>query len=348
MSNLHHPNPLSLAPEESAVEPANELRLDPLSGRWVAISGLRAKRPISFDATPSLPVETAAKVCPFCPGNEEPVDPFVTREDDKGNWKIRIVPNLYPAFNGNGPLEVEHLGPVHTQALATGTHEVWIFDTNHNHSWADLDDAQIDLALDALSERLGQHAASGWLRYSQAIINVGRDAGASIAHPHGQIISVPFIPSEIANEQAGFERFRGHCLMCTTLEAERAAGIRVVLSTEDTVVISPFWAGHPYELLILPTKHQPFFHDADPQTRLGVGRAVRDTLLRLKETIGEFPYNVVLHSSPFRVVRDFHWHVHLVPKLTTRAGFEMGTGIMINVIPPELAAEKLRSARHGA
>ena len=117
-----------------------------------------------------------------------------------------------------------------------------------------------------------------------------------------------------------------------------------MLEDEGTVVVCPFWSGTPYEMLVLPRTHEPFIHRAQPQDLASVGRAVRDALARLRRTVGTVGYNVVLHYSPFRATADFHWHIHLLPKVTTIAGFELGTGVLINVLPPEFAAAELRAA----
>ncbi len=318
----------------------SELRLDPLTGRWVAIATERANRPRAF-APQSLTVEQdLGRPCPFCPGNEESTPPTLESWGPDG-WRVRVIPNLYPAFSGSGPLVVEQDGPVFTHAEATGIHEVFVFDRNHAGSWGSLSDEQAALTMQALAERMIAHEQSGTLRYSQPIVNYGREAGASLAHPHGQLLGLSFVPAEVATEQSGFERFRGGCLLCATVRAERAAEQRIVFSNDDVTVLCPYWAANPFELLVIPTEHHAHMHRAQESSRAAAGQAVRDGLQLLNAHLGPLPYNLVFHSSPFRVIRDFHWHIHVVPKLITKAGFEMGTGVMINVVPPEQAAGAL-------
>ncbi len=120
---------------------------------------------------------------------------------------MRVVTNLYPAFSGSEPMVVTHLGPVYTQAPASGVHEVLVLAPEHNSSWADLTEGHAALVMEALRDRMTAHAEAG-LRYSQAVVNSGREAGASIEHPHGQLLSTPFIPGEAANELAGFAASR--------------------------------------------------------------------------------------------------------------------------------------------
>ena len=326
----------------------SQLRLDPLTGRWVVISADRADRPQPF-AHRSLPVQTDTEMpCPFCPGNEAKTPPALETYGPHGEWLVRVLPNLYPAFAGREPLAVQNIGPVFTQADASGIHEVVILSPSHSATFADLSDAQAGLVFNAVRDRIEDHAAqASHLRYSQFIVNAGREAGASLEHPHGQLLAMPFVPSELVDEQAGFDRFRGACLLCTVLEAEEEAGHRVIQADGRHVLLAPFWSGTPYEMLIIPRIHEPWVHRAQPPDLTSVARAVRDALARLRRAVGDVAYNIVLHYAPFRSTPEFHWHVHLLPKVTTRAGFELGTGVLINVLPPEYAAAELRAAVAG-
>ena len=155
---------------------------------------------------------------------------------------------------------------------------------------------------------------------------------------------MPFIPGEAANELAGFARFQGNCLLCALIEAELEASERVVYDDENVLVICPFWSGTPYEMLIIPRTHEPHLHEARDHDLAAVGRSVALALAALRSSIGDVAYNVMFHSAPYRASAAFHWHAHLMPKITTRGGFEMGSGVLINVAPPEHAAEDLGSA----
>ena len=320
----------------------SQLRLDPLTGRWVVISSDRGERPQAFvGRDPSI--EEPDRPCPFCPGNEEATPPALETYGPGGNWLVRVVPNLYPAFSGTEPMVVRNIGPVFTQAPASGIHEVLVLSPGHKATWADLEDPQAGLVMAAIRDRVAEHAATPGLRYSQAIVNSGRDAGASLPHPHGQLLGMPFVPGEITDEQAGFERFQGNCLLCTTLDAEGSAGHRVVIETERVMVVCPFWSGAPFEMLVLPRDHRAHLHQAEPADLAAIGWAIRDGLVRLRAAVGDVGYNLVFHSAPYRATGDYHWHVHVLPKVTSRAGFELGTGVLINVLAPELAAQRLRA-----
>ena len=324
----------------------SQLRLDPLTGRWVVLSLDRGDRPQDF-AHRTLAVEAdPSRPCPFCPGHEEALPPALETYGPNGNWLVRVVPNLYPAFSGNEPMVVDHLGPVFTQAPASGIHEILVLSPDHDVSWADLSEAHAGLVMAAIRDRVAEHAAVPGLRYSQAIVNCGREAGASLEHPHGQLLAMSFVPREISDEQAGFGRFEGSCLLCTSIDAEEAMGYRVVMADDHCVVVCPFWSAAAYEMLIIPRAHGAHLHRAAPADLASVGRALRSSLAALRQHVGDIAYNIVFHSAPFRSEAEFHWHVHVVPKVTTQAGFELGTGVPINICPPEVAAEALRVGAH--
>ncbi|MGK2958475.1 MAG: galactose-1-phosphate uridylyltransferase [Acidimicrobiales bacterium] len=319
----------------------SQLRLNPLAGRWVTISLDRAARPAAFSAR-TLPVESEpGQRCPFCPGHEDACPPALQVYGPEGSWKLRVVPNLYPAFDGKGSLSATNLGPVFTEAPANGSHEVVIFSPDHETSWADLESEQTDLAMAAVRDRFEQHTSEPGMRYTQAIINHGREAGASVHHPHAQLLAMPFVPKGIADEEAGFERFAGGCVLCTTLEAEVSAKHRVLVDEELVVAVAPYWSGSPFEMLIMPRTHESHLHRSTPEDLAAVGRALRSTLRRLRKVLGDVAYNVFFHTAPHHHDNLYHWHIHVIPKLTTDAGFELGTGVLINIVPPEAAAVEL-------
>jgi UDPglucose--hexose-1-phosphate uridylyltransferase len=323
----------------------SQLRLNPLTGRWVTIAIERGTRPGDL-VSRRLPVEAGPqRPCPFCPGNEEATPPALESYGTNGRWAVRVVPNLYPAFDGHESLLVRNLGPVFTQASASGVHDVLVFSPDHDASWADLDDKQVGLTMAAIRDRMEELARSSAVRYTQTIVNHGREAGASLEHPHGQLLGMPFVPGEIAEESAGFQRFDGNCLLCAVIEAEVASGHRIVEDDERALVVCPFWSGHPYEMLVLPRAHCSHLEAADPPDVVAVGRAVRAALDRLRALVPDAAYNLVFHSAPHRHHVPFHWHVHVLPRLTSIAGFEQGTGVLINIVAPEQAGQELRSAR---
>lgn len=321
----------------------SQMRLNQLTGRWVTIVAERAQRPTDFAPRARLDDLTLDRPCPFCPGNEEATPPALETTGDAGKWSIRVIPNLYPAFSGDDGFAVHNDGPVHVMAEGTGIHEVFVYTPNHNQSLDQLDDEAAGEFMLALKRRFVDHAATDHIRYTQAIVNHGREAGASIAHPHGQLLGLPFVPGEILDEERAFTRFAGGCVLCTTVDAESVTGNRVVIENDDVAVLCPYWSGTPYELLIVPRRHKLHLQDSADDDLRAVGRALRDATMLLNRAIGDVAYNVGFHTAPHSHMGEYHWHIHLWPNLVTQAGFERGTGVLINVVPPEDAAATLRA-----
>jgi UDPglucose--hexose-1-phosphate uridylyltransferase len=319
------------------------MRLNQLTGRWVTIVKSRASRPTDFAPRERHVEAESGRPCPFCPGNEEETLPALETTDEGGSWNIRVVPNLYPAFEGADGFAVQNLGPVHVMAQASGIHEVFVYSPDHQASLDTLDDDSAAQLMRALKRRFEDHARTDNIRYTQAIVNHGREAGASLAHPHGQLLGLPFVPGEVLDEERAFARFAGGCVLCTTIEAELATGDRVVFADDDVAVICPYWSGAPYELLIVPRRHALHLQDADTDSLDAVGRALRNATATLNAALGDVAYNVGFHTAPHQHTGEYHWHIHIWPNLVTQAGFERGTGVLINIVPPEDAAETLRS-----
>ena len=319
------------------------MRLNQLTGRWVTIVAERAKRPTAFAPRIEWDQVDDPATCPFCPGNEEITPPALQTYDSGGNWSIRVIPNRYPAFHGEGGFAVHHEGPVHVMADGTGIHEVFVYSPEHTLSLDQLDDDQAEAFMLALKARMVEHTSLPNIRYTQAIVNHGREAGASLTHPHGQLLGLPFVPGEVLDEERAFARFAGGCLLCTTVEAELATGERVVFANDDVAVIAPYWSGVPYEMLLVPRHHELHLQDSADAALKAMGIALRDATALLNRALGDVAYNVGFHTAPHAHTGEYHWHVHIWPNLVTQAGFERGTGVMINIVPPEQAADTLRS-----
>src|SRR5271165_3359610 len=270
----------------------NQLRLDPLSGRWVVVSEGRSERPSAF-LVRSAAEEESDRPCPFCPGHEEASSPALETYGPTGGWLVRVVPNRYPAFSGDEPFVVSNRGPVFTQASAGGIHEVLILSPEHDATWGMLTDEEAGLVMAALRDRIEEHSQMPNLRYSQAIVNSGREAGASLDHPHAQLLGMSFVPRELAEEQARFARFAGSCLLCTTVSAEEDSTERVIYANDRVVVVCPFWSAVPYEMLVVPRAHSPRLYTSPTEDLVSVGRALRACLAQMRDRIGDVAYNIV-------------------------------------------------------
>ncbi len=308
-----------------------ELRRDELSGRWVLLAPGRAARPHTFGS--SAPDAPGPDACPFCPGNEHLTPPEVHRSGDGApdtpGWRVRVVPNLYPILGG------PDAGPG-----ATGAHEVVVLSPAHDASFAQLDDAQTAEVLSVLRDRARHHLAAGRM-FVQVVINHGRAAGASIRHPHAQIVALDVVPPAVAQ---AVERFgaAGHDLVVADLDR---AGDDLRLVDGPVVAWCPRAASTPYELRLALLAGGSRFDEAGDGDMQPLADASRSVLARLAAAAGDVPYNLVVHTAPPGTsTESFHWYIEVQPRMAVVAGFEQGTGILVNTVPPELAARELREA----
>jgi UDPglucose--hexose-1-phosphate uridylyltransferase len=319
-----------------------ELRQDPFSGGWVAITAGRAARPEAFLGDVGHPRGPLG--CPFCPGNEHMTPPEVWADRDPGSgpdrpgWRVRVVPNKFPAFAGP-PTRASRNGSLYRSAPTAGAHEVVIHNPDHEATLADLPVPAAALGMAAWRRRLAAHR-DGELGAVLIIVNQGRTAGASLEHPHSQLFATAGRPERVGAE---LDRLAGEgCAACATVAAERD-GPRVVGRTGELLTVCPWASAAPFEALLLPVGHRARFDQGSPDDDTAVATALGDLLRRFRTVAGEHaPYNLVLHSAP-PGVEDFHWHLHLFPRLTTFGGFELGTGVVINVVDPDQAADALRA-----
>lgn len=329
-----------------------ELRRDPIIGRWVIIATDRAKRPTDFvrEHTP----ERGAANCPFCEGCEYKTPPEVLAFRDNGGgpngpgWKLRVIPNKFPALRVEGDLAREGQG-MYDRMNGIGAHEVLIETPKHVLSTGDLSDRQVEDLFWAFRDRINDLKKDRRLRYIILFKNHGEIAGASLEHTHSQLIALPVVPKRAQEELEGAKRhyeYKERCVWCDMLRQEMDAGARIVMENEHHVVISPYAPRFPFETWVLPKRHASHFEDAEVPVINSLGTIVRGLIRKMERVLEHPPYNLMLHTAPVQEpnMAHFHWHIEIIPKLTKVAGFEWGTGFYINPTPPEEAAAFLRDA----
>jgi UDPglucose--hexose-1-phosphate uridylyltransferase len=327
-----------------------ELRRDPIVGRWVIIATERARRPSDVPRVREAP---PPGLCPFCPGHEDktPREVYVagrapTAPSNGPGWKVRVVPNRYPALMIEGDLEREANG-IYDRMNGIGAHEVIIETPDHEKDLGNLTDAEVTEVLFAFKARVIDLRNDLRFRYILLFKNHGQAAGASLEHAHSQLIALPATPRQVQEEIEGARRHFEHrerCIFCDIVMQERKDRSRLVMENEEFVVFAPWAPRSPFETWIVPKRHESNF-EAEPKERLGCcAQALRSTLKRLGAALGDPPYNFIVHSNPLRDAPSpsYHWHIEVMPALTHVAGFEWGSGFHINPVPPEEAAEFLR------
>ena len=325
-----------------------QLRKDPVTGRWVIISTTRGRRPSDFTRTREMPKSNG--VCPFCKGHEGETPPEILsyRENGNGHWNTRVVPNKFPALRVEGPLDRAGEG-LYDQMTGIGAHEVIIETPDHKLSLAELPEKRVEDLFWAFRDRILDLKRDTRLRYILLFKNHGEAAGASLEHTHSQLIALPVVPIQVQEELEGGRRyfeFKERCVFCDMLRQESADGARVILETDEIVVISPYAARFPFETWVLPRAHNSHFETAHPGLIQSLAWAVRSTIRKMEKVL-EYPaYNFLIHTAPLQegALEHYHWHLEIIPRLTRVAGFEWGAGFYINPTPPEESAQFLRDA----
>ena len=327
-----------------------ELRKDPIVGRWVIIATERANRPSDF-ATQATPPRSG-EACPFCPGSEErtPSEIVAGRAPashaDGPGWTYRVVPNKFPALRIEGNLESTGEG-LFDRMNGVGAHEVIIESPDHEASLATMSVDEVADVLGAYRERMLDLRKDPRLAYVLVFKNYGEAAGASLEHPHSQLIATPIIPIMVHEELEGaadYYRRKERCVWCDILHQERRTPGRIIAERGGFVALAPYAPRFPCETWILPARHRAAFEESGIDDLRGLADLLGDFLRRMNRVLRQPAYNFVLHSAPLNEpdLAHFHWHLEIIPKLTRVAGFEWGSGFFINPVPPEAAAAALR------
>ena len=327
-----------------------ELRKDPVVGRWVIISTERARRPSDFAPDPVRPRATS---CVFCEGHEDKTPPEILASRAPGSapngpgWSYRVVANKFPALRIEGDIEPAGEG-LFDYMNGVGAHEVVIETPDHAATLATLPLDAVTEVLVAYRERVRDLKKDPRFEYILVFKNHGEAAGASLEHPHSQLIATPIIPIMVTEELAGSASYwerKERCVWCDIIRQERQARRRVIFESNGFIAVAPFAPRFPFETWILPTRHRSAFEECEIDELRGLAGVVQDFLVRMNGVLHEPPYNFVLHTAPLReqAHEHFHWHLEVIPKLTRVAGFEWGSGFFINPVPPEDAATALRN-----
>ncbi|MEE8640442.1 MAG: galactose-1-phosphate uridylyltransferase [bacterium] len=333
-----------------------ELRRDPVVGRWVIIAVERAKRP--QDVAPIENAHTTAegeRNCPFCPGREDQTPPEIMAyrpaesPPNSPDWTVRVVPNKYPALQIEGELDARAEG-IYDRMNGIGAHEVIIETPDHNATLATMPLQQLEAMLHAFVDRAADLEKDTRFKYIQIFKNVGEAAGASLEHPHCQLIATPVVPKRIAEELAGglahFE-YKQRCVFCDILRQEYDDGARLVFADDLIVSFVPYASRFPFEIQVMPRRHVSSFKNVAEEEVKHLAGQVKLIMEKIDGVLRTPPYNLVLHTAPCGMdeLEHYHWHIEIIPKLAKVAGFEWGTGFYINPTVPEQVAECLRSYR---
>jgi UDPglucose--hexose-1-phosphate uridylyltransferase len=327
-----------------------ELRKDPILGRWIIIARERGKRPTDFVVEPS---KTKGGFCPLCPEHEKTTPDEVLvygREPWMGpnssSWKLRVVPNKYPALVIEGELDKQGEG-LYDRMNGIGAHEVVIESPDHEDQFAFLPHDQMILTFRAFRDRIRDLSQDERFAYVMVFKNYGKSAGASLEHSHSQLVALPILPRMVVAELEGslaYYKYKDRCVFCDIIRQEIQQDIRLVCENDKFVTLAPFAPRTPFEMWIMPREHHSSYINQDEASLSALTNIFSESLRRLDSCIPGVPYNFVLHTQPLRSksLGHYHWHFEIVPKLSSIAGFEWGSGFYINPIPPEDTCRYLR------
>jgi len=334
-----------------------ELRKDPVIGRWVIIATERGKRPTDFRAEPTT---DDTGFCPFCEGHEDKTPPEILayRADNHAangpGWNVRVVPNKFPALRVEGEMGKAGVG-MYDKMNGIGAHEVIIETPDHYRKFhMHTQDSLAEVFL-AYKNRLLDLSNDKRFKYILIFKNEGRNAGASLSHPHSQLIATPVTPKRVREKLLGakdYFNYKDRCVFCDIIREETSQEARVIFENDGFISFCPFASRFPFEIWILPKRHHPDFHSLEYDEMRLLSETFIAVMKKLAVALNNPQYNFVLSTAPVRWARmgywvtleqDFHWHFEIMPKLTQVAGFEWGTGFYINPTIPEEAAQFLRS-----
>jgi len=328
-----------------------QLRKDPIVVRWVIVNLKNPRFPKDYEI-PSH-VWKGEENCPFCYGNEHLTPPEIDAirldgsQPNTPGWKVRVVPNKFPALRIEGDLDNRAVG-LYDMCNGVGAHEVIIDSPYHYKGIADLTEEEISWIIKMYRSRILDLKNDKRFKYILLFKNVGEVAGASLEHGHSQLIALPMIPKNVKEELDGAKRFMNfhqRCIFCDIIRQEKGEKIRLLFENESFISFCPFFGRFPFEVWILPKEHVPRFEDIEDKDIPKLASIMKTVFCAFKETLGEnMPYNYIIHTTPFYFDRPdvYHWHIEIMPRIIRNAGFEWGSGFYIVPTPPEMAAKILR------
>lgn len=329
----------------------SELREDPFTGRWSVIAEGRSARP-NEHAT-RAPVATSDPNCPFCEGHEDRTPPEVAALRAPGlpangpGWTARAIPNKFPSLGGPPSLSTLRVPHGAIRREGSGIHQVVIETPTHSPGLPNLDAVALRPLFRFFRDRVAAVEATTGIAAVELFENWGPESGGTLWHPHAQIAGFGEVPPVLASEAARFAA-SSRCLLESVTESERSDGSRLVAADERFSAYAPFGSEHPYELRIVPRSHRASFADASDDEIDGLAALLPRLLRAIDAVAPRVSYNWWLHGAGHGLPPSFHWHVEITPRIVRPDGFELGSGLLVNPVPPETAATQLRAAFEGA
>lgn len=339
-----------------------ELRQNPITGNWVIIAEDRGKRPGVLQINGKKQLPAYDKDCVFCPGNEDKTPPEILAYRNGDVWWARTIPNKFPALSLeariDGQPQMVREG-MFVRMPGYGVHEVIIETPSHNQDIYDRELGQVREMLWMYRDRLTKYKNEEGLENILIFKNKGDTAAASLDHPHSQLTASPVhmqrLDLEIEGSQRYFlsENFMGkkeQCGYCDMINQEieikdkfgvASSVSRVIAENPYSIAFLPFASAFPFETWIMPKNHRSDYTLINPEEATQLAIITKEVFEKLHSALPNFDYNMILHTTPLNadIQKHYHWHFEIIPKLTKIGGFELGSGIFINIVAPEKAAK---------
>jgi len=327
-----------------------EIRYNMVTREWVIIATERAKRPEQFSQqnVRRPKPEHFVATCPFCPGNEHLTPPETFRLADDGKWRVRVIPNKFAALDRDAKLTRSRVGLKRTIS-GVGIHEVIVETPAHDLHMALLAQPDFDRVIQTYHQRYETISKDPRVAHTTLFRNHGERAGTSLEHPHSQIVGTPIIPPQVRDRMETALRYydnEGQCLYCAMIEDEMRDAVRIVASNSHFVAFLPFAALSPFQLWLFPLRHRPSFGECSDEELASLSEILRLLLRKICFGLANPDYNLSVRTMSDEAggARFLHWYVSVIPRVTRLAGFELGSGMFINVARPEDSAAFLREA----
>lgn len=327
-----------------------DLRRDPIVGRWVIVDTDHPAKPEDYGHEQFIP---KGENCPFCYGSENMTPPEIdsvrdlhTQPNTPG-WQVRVVPNKFPALQVEGDLDRRGLG-IYDMSNGVGAHEVLIETPYHNKDIPDYLNEEVEKIIGMYIRRTLDLEKDKRFKYIMIFRNYGSAAGASLEHPHTQIIALPMVPKNVMEELKGSQdyfEYRERCIFCDIIRQELQDKERIIVENKYFLAFFPFVSRFPFETWIIPKKHNGRFCYMPHEELSYFSSILKETITKLKQVFPNLSYNYIIHTSPINGeggVESYHWHLEFMPKLTRVAGFEWGSGFYLVPTPPEVAVSYIK------
>lgn len=319
-----------------------------VSGDWIIMAPGRAKRPHDLLPKRKCWPETPKSKCPFEDLRKSGNWPPIEAHPSVHGWKAAVIPNKFPALRHESECAVVLPHGPYSEMAGIGEHEL-VITRDHGKSFKDLAPETAAEVFRVFAGRCRSLAADSCLKYVSIFLNYGPSAGASVSHPHYQILALPIVPPEVDHSLQGSARYyrvKGECVHCAMIRFERKEKQRIVARNAGAVAFAPFASRNPFEVRVFPAAHLPRFERSAARHLKAVSDLLRSVLKNMEKNLRNPDLNFFIHTSPLGEGihdRHYHWHVEILPKISIPGGFELGTGVDINVVDPSAAAAILRA-----